>query len=98
MIVVNKFTVLPKQNKTKKKKQVWGQEHEFNDFVTVIENKTNLKGETWEEEWFSQGQLKLDLRSPIHCEKTPAIFIWYTYTKNLKEDQKRNCICWLMYM
>ena len=45
----------------------------MNLMILWLIDKSDLKGETWEKEWFSEGQLKLDLWSPIHCEKTLAM-------------------------
>lgn len=62
----------------------------MNLMILWLIDKNDLKGETWEKEWFSEGQLKLDLWSPIHREKTLAMqFNWYTYTKNFKAEQKK---------
>ena len=45
----------------------------MNLMILWLIDKNDLKGETWEKEWFSEGQLKLDLWSPIHRKKTLAM-------------------------
>ena len=45
----------------------------MNLMILWLADKNYLKGETWEKEWFLEGQLKLDLWSPIHREKTLAM-------------------------
>lgn len=45
----------------------------MNLMILRLIDKNDLKGETWEKELFSEGQLKLNLWSPIHHEKTLAM-------------------------
>lgn len=59
----------------------------MNLMILWLIDKNDLKGETWEKEWFSEGQLKLDLWSPIHREKTLAMHFWLIYIH--KELQSR---------
>ena len=45
----------------------------MNWMILWLIDKNDLKGKTWEKEWFLEGQLKLDLWSPNIHEKTLAM-------------------------